>query len=143
MSLRTLRVFVSSPGDVAEERLIARRVIGRLEAQYGDALHLEPLFWEHEPLLATASFQEQMPRTSEADIAIVILWSRIGTALPGHIRRPDGSAYSSGTEFEFEDAVEGFRRRGKPEMLVYRKTAPPMWARYATPPVSAWVISVE
>lgn len=127
MSLRTLRVFVSSPGDVAEERLIARRVIGRLEAQYGDALHLEPLFWEHEPLLATASFQEQMPRTSEADIAIVILWSRIGTALPGHIRRPDGSAYSSGTEFEFEDAVEGFRRRGKPEMLVYRKTAPPMW----------------
>ena len=127
MPLKSLRVFVSSPGDVAEERLIARRVIGRLEAQFGDALRLEPLFWEHEPLLATASFQEQMPRTSEADIAIVILWSRIGTALPGHIRRPDGSAFSSGTEFEFEDAVEGFRRNGKPELLVYRKTAPPAW----------------
>ena len=127
MPLKSLRVFVSSPGDVAEERLIARRVIGRLEAQFGDALQLEPLFWEHEPLLATASFQEQVPRPSEADIAIVILWSRIGTALPGHIRRPDGSAYSSGTEFEFEDAVEGFRRNGKPELLVYRKTAPPTW----------------
>ena len=74
MPLKSLRVFVSSPGDVAEERLIARRVIGRLEAQFGDALQLEPLFWEHEPLLATASFQEQMPRPSEADIAIVILW---------------------------------------------------------------------
>jgi len=127
MPLRSLRVFVSSPGDVAEERLIARRVIGRLEAQFGDVLHLEPLFWEHEPLLATASFQEQVPRTSEADIAIVILWSRIGTALPGHIRRPDGSSYSSGTEFEFEDAVDGFRRNGKPELLVYRKTAHPTW----------------
>lgn len=127
MPLKSLRVFVSSPGDVAEERLIARRVIGRLEAQFGDALKLEPLFWEHEPLLATASFQEQMPRTSEADIAIVILWSRIGTTLPGHIRRPDGSAYSSGTEFEFEDAVDGFRRNGKPELLVYRKTARPNW----------------
>ena len=127
MPLKSLRVFVSSPGDVAEERLIARRVIGRLEAQFGDVLHLEPLFWEHEPLLATASFQEQVPRTSEADIAIVILWSRIGTALPGHIQRPDGSAYSSGTEFEFEDAVDGFRRNGKPELLVYRKTAPPTW----------------
>ena len=127
MPLKSLRVFVSSPGDVAEERLIARRVIGRLEAQFGDVLHLEPLFWEHEPLLATASFQEQVPRTSEADIAIVILWSRIGTALPGHIQRPDGSAYSSGTEFEFEDAVEGFRKNGKPELLVYRKTAPPTW----------------
>jgi tetratricopeptide (TPR) repeat protein len=127
MPLKSLRVFVSSPGDVAEERLIARRVIGRLEAQFGDVLHLEPLFWEHEPLLATASFQEQMPRTSEADIAIVILWSRIGTTLPGHIQRPDGSAYSSGTEFEFEDAVEGYRKNGKPELLVYRKTAPPAW----------------
>jgi tetratricopeptide (TPR) repeat protein len=127
MPLKSLRVFVSSPGDVAEERLIARRVIGRLEAQFGDVLHLEPLFWEHEPLLATATFQEQMPRTSESDIAIVILWSRIGTTLPGHILRPDGSTYSSGTEFEFEDAVDGFRRNGKPELLVYRKTAPPMW----------------
>jgi len=127
MALKSLRIFVSSPGDVAEERLIARRVIGRLNAQFGDALQLEPLFWEHEPLLATASFQEQIPRPSETDIAIAILWSRMGTALPGHIRRPDGSAYSSGTEFEFEDAVDGFRRNGKPELLVYRKTAQPTW----------------
>ena len=127
MALKSLRIFVSSPGDVTEERLIARRVIGRLEAQFGDALKLEPLFWEHEPLLATASFQEQVPRTSEADVAIVILWSRIGTALPGHIRRPDGSLYSSGTEFEFEDAVDGFRRNGRPDLLVYRKTARPNW----------------
>jgi len=127
MALETLRIFVSSPGDVAEERLIARRVIGRLESQYGDVLHLEALVWEHEPLLATASFQEQIPRPSETDIAIAILWSRIGTALPSHIRRPDGTSYSSGTEFEFEDAVEGFRRCGKPDLLVYRKTAPPNW----------------
>ncbi len=127
MALKSLRVFVSSPGDVAEERLIARRVIGRLEAQFGDLLHLEPLFWEHEPLLATASFQEQITRPSDTDIAITILWSRMGTALPGHIRRPDGRTYASGTEFELEDAVEGFRRNGKPELLVYRKTATPTW----------------
>jgi tetratricopeptide (TPR) repeat protein len=127
MALKTLRIFVSSPGDVAEERLIARRVIGRLEAQFGDVLHLEPLFWEHEPLLATASFQEQITRPSETDIAIAILWSRMGTALPAHIRRADGTPYSSGTEFEFEDAIDGFRRNGKPELLVYRKTAPPAW----------------
>ena len=127
MPLKSLRVFVSSPGDVAEERLITCRVIGRLEAQFCDVLHLEPVFWEHEPLLVTASFQEQVPRPSEADIAIVILWSRIGTSLPAHICRPDGSTYSSGTEFEFEDAVDGFRRNGKPELLVYRKTARLNW----------------
>jgi len=121
--LASLRVFISSPSDVAEERLIARRVIGRLGAQFGDAVHFEPVFWEHRPLVATASFQEQLLRPSETDIVVVIVWSRLGTALPGHIRRADGSSYGSGTEFEFEDAVEGFRRHGKPGILVYRKTA--------------------
>ncbi len=32
MALRTVRIFISSPGDVAEERLLARRLIGRLDA---------------------------------------------------------------------------------------------------------------
>jgi len=58
MALKTLRIFISSPGDVAEERLIARRAIGRLDSQVGDLLHLEAVFWEHHPLLATSSFQE-------------------------------------------------------------------------------------
>ena len=122
-ALKTLRIFISSPSDVAEERLIARRVIGRLGAQFGDAVHFEPVFWEHKPLVATASFQEQLLRPSETDIVVVVLWSRLGTALPSHIRRADGTPYLSGTEFEFEDAVEGFQRTGKPGILVYRKTA--------------------
>ncbi|MGI9025743.1 MAG: tetratricopeptide repeat protein [Burkholderiaceae bacterium] len=123
MALRTLRVFISSPGDVAEERVIARRVIGRLDSQFGELLHLEAVFWEHAPLVATASFQEQLAKPSETDVTIVILWSRLGTALPPHIRREEGSVYASGTEFEFEDAVTGFQRCGKPRLLVYRKTA--------------------
>ena len=122
-TLKSLRIFISSPSDVAEERLIARRVIGRLGAQFGDAVHFEPVFWEHKPLVATASFQEQLLRPSESDIVVVVLWSRFGTPLPGHIRRADGTAYGSGTEFEFEDAVEGFLRNGRPSILVYRKTA--------------------
>lgn len=125
MALKTLRIFISSPGDVAEERLIARRVIGRLDSQVGEVLRLEPVFWEHQPLVATATFQEQLLRPSDTDIVIAILWSRLGTVLPAHIRRADGSAYASGTEFEFEDAVEGFRRTGKPEIVAYRKTAQP------------------
>ena len=128
MALKTLRIFISSPSDVAEERLIARRVIGRLDSQMGDVLHLEAVFWEHHPLLATSSFQEQLPNPSEMDIVLSIVWSRLGTVLPDHIRRPDGTTYASGTEFEFEDAMEGHRRTGKPEILVYRKTAKPDWS---------------
>ncbi len=38
--------------------------------------------------------------------------------------RKDGSSYASGTEFEFEVAIDSARSRGKPELLVYRKSLP-------------------
>lgn len=123
--MKTLRFFVSSPGDVFEERALAGRVIDRLQSEYTGRVVLEPVLWEHEPLLATATFQHQIVKPSETDVVIAILWSRLGTRLPGQFRRSDGSRYESGTEYEFEEAIEGFRRSGKPDLLVYRRTAPP------------------
>lgn len=122
----TLSIFVSSPGDVAQERALAEGVIERLQGEFASRVRLEPIFWEHEPLLATDSFQDQIVRPSETDITVCILWSRLGTRLPDRFRRPDGSRYASGTEFEFEDAVEGWRSGGRPDLLVYRKTAEPL-----------------
>jgi tetratricopeptide (TPR) repeat protein len=122
----TIRVFVSSPGDVAEERVIAQRVLQRLADRFAAAAHVEAIFWEHEPLLATDNFQAQIPPPSAAEIFICILWSRLGTRLPGSVRRPNGAPYQSGTEFEFEDAIASFRRRGMPDLIVYRKTAEPV-----------------
>ena len=121
-----LRIFVSSPGDVNEERVLANRVIKRLADDLRDRVTVEPVFWEHEPLLATASFQDQIIRPSETDIVVCILWSRVGTRLPSHLRRPDGTTYTSGTEYEFEDAVEARRQTGRPDLIVYRKTAEPV-----------------
>jgi tetratricopeptide (TPR) repeat protein len=120
-----LRIFISSPGDVFEERAIAERVIQRLQSEYVGRVVLEPVLWEHEPLVATSHFQEQLVRPSETDVVISILWSRLGTRLPSGFARADGSRYDSGTEYEFEDALSGYRARGKPDLLVYRKTAPP------------------
>jgi len=124
MALRTIRVFISSPGDVAEERLIARRLIGRLDAQFGGLLQFEAIAWERAPLVATATFQDQIVRPGETDVVIVILWSRLGTALPGHIVREDGTSYASGTEYEFEDAMRAFAATGRPHIVSYMKTAP-------------------
>ena len=123
--MSTIKLFFSSPGDVEQERLLAQRLVERLRIEYARHVLIEAVFWEHEPLRATASFQEELQRPSKSDIAIFILWSRLGTRLPDHITRPDGSRYSSGTEFEFEDAVTGFRATGHPDMLVYRKTLKP------------------
>jgi tetratricopeptide (TPR) repeat protein len=121
--INTIRIFISSPGDVFEERTLAQRVIERVQAEFTGRAVLEPVFWEHEPLLATDTFQTQISKPSDADVMVAILWSRLGTRLPKDFTRKDGSRYESGTEFEFEDAVDGFRQNGKPQLLVYRKTA--------------------
>lgn len=123
--MKTLRFFISSPGDVFEERAIANRVIERLQSEYIGKVVLEPVLWEHEPLVATSTFQHQIVKPSDTDVVVAILWSRLGTRLPKEFVREDGSRYESGTEFEFEEAIEGFRKNGKPDLLVYRKTAPP------------------
>src|SRR6266849_3738322 len=122
MGAERLRIFISSPGDVAEERVLANNLVRRLADEYADRLCIEPVFWEHEPLLATGTFQTQIPPPRDCEVVVCVLWSRLGTRLPADITRPDGTRYASGTEYEFEDAIEAFRANGQPEMLVYRKT---------------------
>ena len=123
--MKTLQIFISSPGDVFEERALANRVIERMQSEYAGRVVLQPVLWEHEPLVATANFQEQIIRPSDTDVVIAILWPRLGTRLPKGYERADGSRYESGTEYEFEEAIEGYRKNGRPDLLVYRKTAPP------------------
>jgi hypothetical protein len=36
---------------------------------------LAPVFWEHEVLNATDTFQSQIPRAGKADLCVFILWS--------------------------------------------------------------------
>ncbi len=123
--VRKLKIFISSPGDVGQERLIAQRVVGRLQHEFSAFMELEPILWEHEPLRATSHFQDQIAAPSMADIVICILWSRLGTRLPAHFHRADGSLYDSGTEWEFEDALAAYKERGTPDLIVYRKSAEP------------------
>ncbi|MEO7993697.1 MAG: PQQ-binding-like beta-propeller repeat protein [bacterium] len=126
MSLPRIRIFISSPGDVAQERLLAIRVIERLSLEFRHRALLDPQIYEREPLLAARGIQHQIPPASDSDIVIVILWGRMGTPLPGDLRRPDGSRYESGTQYEFEEALLAAQAKGAPAILVYRKTAAPV-----------------
>src|SRR5437870_13819632 len=100
--MRTVRIFVSSPGDVGREREAAEKVIARLRAQFSTRVSIEPYFWEHEPMHAGADFQGQIPPPAEFQIFVGMLWSRLGTRLNRTYTRPDGTRYQSGTEYEFE-----------------------------------------
>jgi hypothetical protein len=119
-----LQVFISSPGDVEPERGLAKRVVDRLNEELAGRVYMIPVLWEDEPLRASETAQTQIVAPRDTDIFIGIFWSRMGTMLPENITRPDGSRYGSGTEFEFEDALAGHEKNRKPEILVYRKTAP-------------------
>ena len=125
--LPLLRIFISSPGDVAHERRIAREVISRLNAEFAERVVLETYFWEYEPFDFSKSFQAQIPNPADFDVVLCFLWSRLGSRLHSASKLPDGSPAHSGTEYEIAHALEGQKRRaGLPELHVWiNRTIPP------------------
>ena len=122
----TIKIFISSPGDVAEERAISAKVIKRLSREFSHRVLIEPIFWEHEPLRASASFQDEILLPSETDIVISILWTRLGSRLPKRFKFDGDEAAPTGTEFEIRDAIKAFKEFGHPDLLIYKKTAEPL-----------------
>src|SRR6516165_8121159 len=114
--MKTIRVFVSSPGDVRAERTIADRVIRMtaeelgipVSVQYSNLLRdaespqssnssggpdfgeliLCPYFWEYQRFSPELGYQDQMPNTAQFDLVICILWSRLGTKLHPRFQMP-------------------------------------------------------
>ena len=90
----TYTLFVSSPGDVMDERKRAVGTIERLNGEFRDQLRLRVIAYEHQVFSADRGPQEQISLASETDLVIGILWSRTGTALdPVKYLRADGSPY--------------------------------------------------
>jgi formylglycine-generating enzyme required for sulfatase activity len=127
-----LRIFLSSPGDVADERGLALQVIDRLayDPLLRGKVTLEAVAWDKPgagaPMLATMTPQQAvndgLPKPSQCDIVIVIFWARMGTPLPDDYAKSDGSRFLSGTEWEYEDAMQAALTDGKPDVIVYRRT---------------------
>lgn len=126
-----LRFFLSSPGDVGDERIFAQQVIEQelpKDPLLRGQITCEAMLWDDPDapvaMPATLTPQEAVNRglakPSDCDVVIVILWSRLGTPLPDEYKKPDGTSYLSGTEWEYEDAIAG---RPTPHILVYRRTA--------------------
>ncbi|WP_154794122.1 DUF4062 domain-containing protein [Occultella kanbiaonis] len=115
---RHIRIFVSSPGDVSDERRQCGEVIEELNTTVQALLpeldtQLEVIRWEtdtHPDL--TGSPQEvvddQLPK--DYDVFLGIMWSRFGT--------PTGTA-GSGTEHEFLSARRGWETKRRPAHLLF------------------------
>jgi WD40 repeat protein len=124
-----LRVFISSPGDVMDERLRANLIVDKISQDFSRYFTIETYRWEYEPMLASGHFQDAIVPPRDHDIVILILWSRLGTPLPEktaarEYRGGDGRAPVTGTEWEFEDALTANRSTGAPDILAFRNVSP-------------------
>ncbi len=155
--MKTIRVFVSSTGDVQKERILADRAMRSIAAEFNLPVNLSysnfqrlaeenwepgaelescgalvvcPFFWEYQRIQADAVYQGQIPNMAEFDLMICILWSRLGTLFAPTLRMPDGSSPGSGTEHEIAWALDhANKNRGVPSLHVYRNCSTP------TPPL--------
>jgi hypothetical protein len=115
-SVRTIRVFVASPGDVQRERDSLLGVINEINRALDAlvpraAIRLELVRWETDVFPEMGRAQGVINKQIGAyDIFVGILWKRFGT--------PTGKA-SSGTEEEFQIAYRRWNKHGKPIILFY------------------------
>lgn len=115
-----LQIFLASPSDVSEERDIVQSVVSELNRTWASDLNVvyQVCRWEfdvspgfdQEP---QAVVNRQIP--SDYDVFIGIFWGRIGTTTKNH---------QSGTIEEFNIALERFKEKGTPEILLYFKESP-------------------
>lgn len=125
-TLRKIRIFCATPGDVAEER---RRLIeivdeinrhGQLAEKSG--ILFEVLTWEkgdsHTIARPESMILEQLEPESW-DIFIGILWSRFGSHT-GVKHLNVGKSFESGTYEEFIEAYSRWQKSGRPQILLYR-----------------------
>lgn len=125
--MRTVRIFVSSPGDVDHERRRIDRVVERLNGEFAEVARLETIRWETEFYRADKTFQAQIPEAAECDIVVAIFRARIGTELPTDFAHlPDGSPYPSGTAYEVLSAIAAAQANQLPDVYVFRYRDPPL-----------------
>lgn len=130
--MRTVKLFVSSPKDVAFERQRVQWVADRLSGEFMHKVQFDVILWEHSVYSATGGgYQEQISKRAvpaDCDIVLAIFWARLGSPLPPEFteRMPDGNPYPSGTAFEVLSALEERKRNGHhPDVFVFRKKVIP------------------
>ena len=118
---RIIRVFVSSPGDVREERRLLDEVVAGINDTDGitRSLRLELFRWENDvvPRIGPPPQDVVDDQSPRCDIYLGIMASRFGT--------PTGE-HGSGTEKEFRDALEKWGACGAPWILFYFRDNPPL-----------------
>jgi len=118
--MQPIRLFLSSPGDVGDERERVASVVNQLNRMLGDRLdcRLEVIDWRTHVTPDMGRPQDIINKQiSPYDIFVGIMWKRFGT--------PTGKA-DSGTEEEFNIAYKNWQSFKRPRILFYFNQKPYM-----------------
>ena len=130
----TLNIFVSSPGDVQQERERVDFVVARLNAEYVGRVRLQTVRWEKSYYSSHDTFQAQIPEAAMCDLVVAVFGARLGSVLPETFPpMPSGERYPSGSAYEVLSAMEARRKgRGVPDIYVFRRPTAPLVGLDAT-----------
>lgn len=128
MPIDPIAVFLSSPIDVQAERDRAKTVCQELQAEPAirERFRLDAYAFEDTvpPIMGEQPQQtvnRYMLRPDDADILVCVLWGRLGS----RFQDETGRSWDSGTVYEFETALQRYRRTGRrPIVLLYRCQRP-------------------
>ena len=111
-TIRNIRVFISSPGDVAPERDALEQVIRSLNLMLRSSnVQLEPLRWETHGRPALGNPQEnRFAQMGAYDFFVGIFWRRFG---------PPNGREESGSESEFRDAYARWQEDNSRPVMMY------------------------
>ena len=112
-TIRILRLLLSSPGDVADEREAASRAVFRFNQQEVEqsGVFLKLIRWEDmAPQIGPGPQRVINDQIGEYDLFVGIMWNRFGT--------PTDVA-ASGTEEEFQAALTSWRSTKRPWITFY------------------------
>ena len=118
------KIFISSPGDVAEERKMSEEVVNAINKNIMETLGiaLELKRWEdlppQTPYLPEEQIQDILNRiVEESNFFVLILYKRYGTIESGHD--------ISNTEREINTILKAFEKKPQIKILSYFRDIPP------------------
>ncbi len=122
-TVKSISLFVSSPGDVQPERDTVSRVVHRINDEQRGLLNLRAIRWESAYYSAHDTFQSQIIETEACDLVVCVFWRRLGSELPADFpkRMKNGRPYPSGTVYELITALKARSARATPDVWVYKK----------------------
>ncbi|WP_299553868.1 DUF4062 domain-containing protein [uncultured Tateyamaria sp.] len=117
-SVLGIRVFVSSPGDLKEERALVKRVCEEINVDTGNLLgfYLDPIFWETHTSSGISGRSQEVITKQIGEYEIYL-------GLMGFYFGSDTGVASSGTEEEYNDALAIWKEQQELKIQFYFSTS--------------------